>query len=85
MKLSSLSYEIICNGYPLSVTENLHHALLQLRQMADVQHLWIDAICINQSNLREREQQVSIMGDIIASAEVIVWLERPNVFCADFH
>ena len=86
MKLSSLSHEIICNGYPISMTENLHHALLQLRQMADVRYLWIDAICTNQSNLREREQQVSIMGDIIASAEeVVVWLGRPNAFFADFH
>ena len=86
MKLSSLSHEIICNGHPLSVTEKLHHALLRWRQKADVRYPWIDALCINQSNFREREQQVPITGDLIASAEEdIVWLGRPNAFFADFH
>lgn len=37
--------------------------------------LWIDAICINQSDEEEKGKQISIMGDIYQQAEkVIVWL-----------
>ena len=39
--------------------------------------VWIDAICINQNNVAERNQQVSIMADIYRSAEsVYIWLGR---------
>lgn len=33
---------------------------------------WIDSICINQSDMAEREAQAMIMGDIFASAEEVV-------------
>jgi hypothetical protein len=37
--------------------------------------VWIDAICINQTELTEKSQQVAIMGDIYSKAEkVLVWL-----------
>ncbi len=37
--------------------------------------LWVDAICIDQSNILERSHQVALMGDIYRRAEkVIVWL-----------
>ena len=36
---------------------------------------WYDALCINQSNLEERGQQVQLMAEIYKhAAEVIVWL-----------
>lgn len=39
--------------------------------------IWIDSICIDQNNVEERDQQVSIMADIFRSAEsVYVWLGR---------
>jgi hypothetical protein len=82
---SSSRERIICNGHMVSVAENLYHALLQLRQMPDIQYLWVDAICINQADLEERAQQVSVMGKIYASAEqVIVWLGQPNQDFKDF-
>lgn len=38
---------------------------------------WIDAICINQTEMAERNQQVAIMGDIYAGADhVYVWFGR---------
>ncbi|CAG9984116.1 unnamed protein product [Clonostachys byssicola] len=38
---------------------------------------WIDAICINQADLIERNQQVAIMGDIYGGADhVYIWFGR---------
>jgi hypothetical protein len=60
-------------GIPL----NLSQALLQFRgpQFQHHHHMWIDAICINQSDLAEKASQVNLMGDIYRDAEfVIAWL-----------
>ncbi|KAI4137257.1 MAG: hypothetical protein LQ341_005222, partial [Variospora aurantia] len=59
----------------LPVTENLHAALLHLRDTSSLRTLWIDAICINQDDKEERSRQVARMGDIYKSAaKVIIWL-----------
>lgn len=66
---------IICNGSRLEVTRNLKSALRDLRHHDLLRTLWIDAICINQKDSKEREQQVGIMGDIYSLAErTVVWL-----------
>ncbi|KLU88857.1 hypothetical protein, variant [Magnaporthiopsis poae ATCC 64411] len=63
------------NGNELRVTANLHVALLQLRHCLWERFLWIDAICINQGNIDEKNQQVQSMAKIYAKASrVIVWL-----------
>jgi hypothetical protein len=37
--------------------------------------LWIDALCIDQSNIQERKYQVALMGRFYSEAEmVIAWL-----------
>ena len=62
----------------LAVTQNLAQALRYLRSPAQLRTLWIDAICINQEDVKEREQQVERMGDIYQSArKVLIWL-GPN-------
>lgn len=59
----------------LEVTVNLHTALLHLRRSDSNRLLWIDAICINQIDLAEREEQVQIMSSIFSAAKrVVVWL-----------
>jgi hypothetical protein len=43
--------------------------------------LWMDALCINQEDVIERNQQVYLMGSIYSQArEVLVWLgpEKDN-------
>ncbi|KAF4633568.1 hypothetical protein G7Y89_g4550 [Cudoniella acicularis] len=66
---------IIVNGYLHSVTVNLESALRRPRQVDNDLTLWIDALCINQSNFQERNSQVTLMHDIFASTEeVIVYL-----------
>ena len=59
----------------LPITENAHTALRHIRHSNSVRLLWVDAICINQQDVEERNDQVARMADIYKSAEkVIVWL-----------
>ncbi|KAK3338614.1 heterokaryon incompatibility protein-domain-containing protein [Lasiosphaeria hispida] len=59
----------------LYVTANLHVALSHLRHCLLERMLWVDAICINQSDNVEKGQQVQLMAKIYSKASrVIVWL-----------
>jgi hypothetical protein len=71
----SVNTTVQCDGGSLHVTKNLKSALLYLRSRTEERLLWIDALCINQKDLQERSQQVSIMRDIYRNAsETVVWL-----------
>jgi tetratricopeptide (TPR) repeat protein len=66
---------LMLNGYPLEITRNLWTALQHLVPPGQERMLWVDAICINQSDLPERSSQVRLMRDIYATANrTIVWL-----------
>ncbi|KAK5687061.1 hypothetical protein LTS10_001198 [Elasticomyces elasticus] len=59
----------------LPIRSNLESALRHLRYPTESRMLWIDAICINQSDLMERDLQVRKMRDIYAlSRRVVIWL-----------
>ncbi|KAM0428837.1 hypothetical protein ACHAPT_006637 [Fusarium lateritium] len=63
------------NGCTLMITTNLRTALLNIRNLDQPRTLWVDAVCIDQTNVLERNHQVSIMGDIYRnSARTIVWM-----------
>lgn len=63
------------NGKTLGVTENLYLALQHLRKRDTDLVLWVDAICIDQSNVKERGHQVQQMANVYSKAkEVIIWL-----------
>ena len=72
------------NNHTISVSQNLHSALQQLRlgssdEDASTRRLWVDAICINQSDNAEKSQQVMQMTEIYAGADrVLVWLGEPD-------
>lgn len=68
------------NGSPFLVTENLEAALRQFRLRGTTPRiLWIDAICINQSDIGERTQQVQQMDAVYRGARgVLVWLGRES-------
>lgn len=86
----ALSYCWTSSGFPktisvddqeFKVTSDLHRALSCLRSSQSIRTVWIDAICINQSDLKEKSQQVQRMRDIYKTAErVIVWLSLPPSF-----
>ncbi|PMD49667.1 uncharacterized protein K444DRAFT_670555 [Hyaloscypha bicolor E] len=61
----------------LQITPNLYEALLAFRLESKPRHLWVDAICINQCDIGERNQQVTLMRDIYMNASrVLVWLGK---------
>lgn len=75
---------MILDGSPFRITHNLGAALKHLRATKlfageAALPIWIDAICINQADLAERSQQVSIMGSIYSGARcVLSWLGEPD-------
>ena len=74
---SQPGYESInINGQAdFKVTVGVAAALRRLRHPDRTRCLWVDAICINQANIKERSGQVALMAFIFEYAEVVyVWL-----------
>lgn len=77
----------LCVQHCYNITSNLYRALSHVRNMeygnteAYGMPIWIDAICINQSDTHERSRQVMHMGDLYSNASlVVVWLDlRPDI------
>jgi hypothetical protein len=58
----------------LEVTRNLYTALQYLRDRVLLRLIWIDAVCINQEDLKERADQVQLMARLYSHAiRMIVW------------
>jgi hypothetical protein len=66
-------HKIICNGKLLRITGALHGALKLHRQQKHnkPQFLWADAICINQSDESEVNQQIHLMNEIFSEVEIV--------------
>ncbi|KAM7207745.1 Heterokaryon incompatibility protein (HET) domain containing protein [Rhypophila decipiens] len=66
---------VSCDGHTLLITPNCEQALRHLRLRFRPRNLWVDALCINQQSLTEKNHQVPIMGDIYRGAiRTILWL-----------
>jgi hypothetical protein len=78
--------QILLNENAFSVTENLGAALLQLQSPMTLQDLWVDAICINQADIKERSEQVIKMRQIFQLArqqhQKCNRIEDSNVRCS---
>ncbi|KAH8888502.1 hypothetical protein GQ53DRAFT_767550 [Thozetella sp. PMI_491] len=71
---------IILNGQPLSLFHNVTLALRFLRSPTHPLTLWVDAICIDQSSILERNAQVALMAFIFTRAVAVVsWLGVPTL------
>ncbi|KAH7403556.1 heterokaryon incompatibility protein-domain-containing protein [Cadophora sp. MPI-SDFR-AT-0126] len=75
---------IILNSQRFPVFENLFAALVRLRHASRTRTIWIDAVCINQSEtqeaVEEREQQILLMGRIYEQAQkVVIWLGNTGI------
>ncbi|KAF1815964.1 hypothetical protein P152DRAFT_455687 [Eremomyces bilateralis CBS 781.70] len=66
---ADLIHTIECNEKPLRITANLRQALLLLRCPSRPVFVWADAICIDQSDLKERRVQVDLMERIYSRAK----------------
>jgi hypothetical protein len=68
-----------CMGWRVSVRENLYGTLWNLSRRDNWPEkrrlLWVDAVCINQGDEKEKGEQVQGMGELYSRATtVIVWL-----------
>lgn len=62
-------------GHYLCIHESLWLALQRLRHETEELVLWIDAICISQTNNTERNDQVLLMRKLFHQAErIVIWL-----------
>jgi hypothetical protein len=68
----SQTLDILVSGKHLEVTLNLESALRHLRQTNKPRFLWVDAVCINQKNIEERNAQVLRMNLIYEQARQVV-------------
>ncbi|KAI0097588.1 heterokaryon incompatibility protein-domain-containing protein [Nemania sp. FL0031] len=59
----------------LKIRTNLSSALRHLRNADRPRALWVDALCINQDDIAERDNQIKRMRDIYnSSTAVMIWL-----------
>lgn len=83
------SQEIFIDGQKVMIRTNLHSALLRFRRSPErndsqeasgrnlQRRLWADALCINQADIPERNQQVQSMKLVFAQARsVLIWLRE---------
>lgn len=68
----------VCEGeaeHSLGIPRSLYGALRQLRQLIEPRTIWVDAICMNQEDDREKSHQVQLMRRIYqGAARVMIWL-----------
>jgi Heterokaryon incompatibility protein (HET) len=63
------------DGSPFTVTKNLGGFLLSFRTEHECFVLWIDAVCINQNDIEERNAQIQLMKRVYECADsVVIWL-----------
>ena len=56
------------------VRENVHNFLTVAAAQCEGIFFWVDALCINQDNIAEQNEQVSHMGDVYSHAECVrIW------------
>lgn len=84
-RFSALSYvwgrpgtepcSVLCGAHSVPILSNGHSALKYLRKKLGKFTIWIDAICINQEDEKEKEIQIPLMGEVYSRSEfVYVWL-----------
>lgn len=72
---TSLTHEAYIDGRRLPITKNLDVALRHFREILRSPSLWIDGICIDQSNDEEKSDQVRMLRRTFNySKKVYIWL-----------
>jgi hypothetical protein len=62
-------------SHTIQITQNLRDALVHFQQPDKELRIWIDAICINQSDTEEKSHQIPLMEEIYRKASnVLIWL-----------
>ncbi|CAH0058620.1 unnamed protein product [Clonostachys solani] len=66
---------LLVDSVRLEVSRNLWFAIEQIRQDENTVRIWVDAVCINQTDLDEKAWQISLMSRIYQQAsQTLIWL-----------
>jgi len=67
--------EVWIGNRPLGITKNLKCAMMNLRHTRFFRPVWVDALCINQTDDDEKNGQIPLMRDIYETAtKVVIYL-----------
>lgn len=73
------NFPLKTGSFPLKVTRNLESALRTLRSEEEFKTFWIDALCIDQANAKEKGSQIHYISKIYNQAQhVRVWLGKKD-------
>ena len=71
----TITKPILLDGIEVQVTVNLEGALRRIRQAQAEVITWVDALCINQHDVHERNAQVAMMGRLYSKTRLVyAWL-----------
>ena len=77
---SVFSQNIRLDGQSYPITKNLREALRHFQGTSTSRTFWIDAICIDQNDVKERNHQVDKMRIIYEQAQIVrLWLGMGNL------
>lgn len=84
--VAASNVEITVNGKSMVVRQNSRYALQQAfhQSKGQQQYIWMDAICIDQENNRERSLQVALMGDLYKRASTVLACIGPHADDSEF-
>ncbi|KAI0968729.1 heterokaryon incompatibility protein-domain-containing protein [Xylaria arbuscula] len=72
---ATITNPILLDGKPYPITLNLLSGLRYLRREISSRRLWVDSLCINQTDLAERSREILKMRTIYKLARsVLIWL-----------
>lgn len=94
--ISERDHPIQCNGHTIMVTKNLHEALSFFNNIIMSgrtnywelildrpvsRYIWVDMICINQTDIKEVNSQVTMMHRVFSDAQTTFgWLGPTDIF-----
>ena len=71
--------KIRLNDRIIFVTRNLRNALSAFRYLDKPRILWVDALCINQNSMLEKNHQIRLMDQIYSKTSLVkIWLGEEN-------
>jgi hypothetical protein len=76
----ALTVSITINGQTMVVRQNCEYVMQQwfTAKRSTSKYIWVDAVCIDQSNLKERGFQVTIMGKLYREAAQVLACVGPH-------
>ncbi|KAL2070377.1 hypothetical protein VTL71DRAFT_13403 [Oculimacula yallundae] len=67
--------KVWCNGLSIDITLSAMSVLRMAASDPDIEYIWIDALCIDQSNILEKSVQIRLMRYVYPAAKrTIAWL-----------